>query len=871
MSNLSDPTNKCILYIDDQSERLLSTLELFEDDYKYTILTEPSVRDGLDRLKDYHSAIDAVILDLHFPDDTLQGKDGLSIINREYPWMPVFILTGASDPAEEEEAKECLANGATNYYHKSRFDVKTLIIQIDKAIDENATTKRLTRLKNYQHIVTKAPFLRTVENSSKDFTGIFAYQLTHTITTNYKNSYNEWAKDVLRTMSIGFKTLSIVQLHEISSFNLIETYFVFSIQGKSKEEVDSIYKDVFFNFSLFFNQKIGLQPAVFSPITVEKKLVDIITLESKRFNQPHYLFKRDTIEISSDTVVEGFSNKKEKKTIKIEIPIYLLPHDKNFEYLFYLLNGISDGLISTRIKKVTLTIEEISALIKAKKSLKDPVSIVFLDSINDILSNQNNLFQIETYFYSEVVNPTAIINRISELYFQNRATQISLDKKFHKEYPIGNPFERFPFIYSLSNADSVFSLPYLSKDMANAHQLVNQKDVNVVYESLDVEGVLVGKHSMGNVHIEKEQFEKHTYIIGKTGTGKTSILYSMCMDQINKGQGAALIDPHGDVFDKILANIPKNRKKDIVVFDPTNIENDFGFNILDFDKEFPEQQSFIVNELLKIFSEIYDMKAAGGPMFETYFKNAVYLVMEIYEQPTLNHIEQVFNDELLRKELLSRCRNKRVTDFFAMVSKTSGEQAFENFAPYITSKLTRFTDHHLLRKILCDPSKSFNFRKMIDSNTIFLVKLNKGRLGSEGVNFIGRLLFNKIIMAGYTRENIPENERKNYPVFVDEFHNFTSGDLISALAEARKYHLQLILANQTFAQLEEQTSKNILANVGTIITAALSPYDAVTIAPFLEPEFNREDIIQLDNYKFILKTMYNNKRVSPFVFNSIPY
>lgn len=871
MSNLSDPTNKCILYIDDQSERLLSTLELFEDDYKYTILTESSVQEGLDRLKEYHSAIDAVILDLHFPEDTLQGKDGLSIINREYPWMPVFILTGASDPTEEEEAKECLANGATDYYHKSRFDVKTLIIQIDKAIEGQLTVNKLARLKNYQNIVTQAPFLETIENNPKDFTGIFAYQLTHTITTNDKNTYNEWAKDVLRTMSLGFKTLSITQLHEISPFNLIETYFVFSIQGKSKEEVDNIYKDVFFNFSLFFKQNVGLQPAVFSPITNEKHLVDIISLESKRFHQPHYLFKRDTLEITSDTVVEGFINQVEQKPNKIEIPIYLLPRDRNFEYLFYLLNGISDGLISTRVKKITLTVEEISALIRAKKSLKDPASKLFLDSVNDILANQNNLLQIETCFYSELESPTTIINRISELYFQNRATHILLKKEFHYEYPIGKPYERLPYIYSLSNAHSVFCLPYLSVDMANAHQLVNEKDVNVVYESLDVDGVLVGKHSMGNVHVEKQQFQKHTYIVGKTGTGKTSILYAMFMDQIRKGKGAALIDPHGDVFDKIVANLPKNRKKDLMVFDPTDTENDFGFNILDFDRDFPEQQSFIVNELLKIFSELYDMKAAGGPMFETYFKNAVYLVMDVYEQPTLDHIEQVFNNELLRIELLSQCRNKRVKDFFTMVSKTSGDQAFENYAPYITSKLTRFTDHHLLRKILCDPSRFFNFRRMIDSDTIFLVKLNKGRLGGEGVNFIGRLLFNKIIMAGYTRENIPENERRDYPVFVDEFHNFTSGDLISALAEARKYHLQLVLANQTFAQLDDQTSKNILANVGTIITAALSPYDADTIAPFLEPEFNREDIIQLDNYKFILKTMYNNKRVSPFVFNSIPY
>ena len=126
-------------------------------------------------------------------------------------------------------------------------------------------------------------------------------------------------------------------------------------------------------------------------------------------------------------------------------------------------------------------------------------------------------------------------------------------------------------------------------------------------------------------------------------------------------------------------------------------------------------------------------------------------------------------------------------------------------------------------------------------------------------------------MSAYTRENIPENERREFSIFIDEFQNFTSGDIVSALGEVRKYKLQLILANQTFAQLDEKVARNILGNVGSIITAAVSPYDAEMIAPFVEPEFTKQDIVQLDNYKFILNTQYNNKRVSPFIFNSIPY
>ena len=863
-------TNKCILYIDDQFEGLLSMLQLFEEDYNYTILTESSVQEGLKTLDNYYGVIDAVILDLQFPENELQGKEGLEIIKNKYANIPVFVLTGASNPKEEEEAKECLANGATNYYHKSNFDVKTLMLQINNAVTATKKSKQLSRLKNYRNVVSDAPHLEILSiHNTNEYVGIFAYKLIHTITTEDTKTYFNWCTDVLRTLAIGFENLSITQLHNKGVGYKVDTYILFSLKGKSKTAIKNSFEEVFFNFSLFFNNAIDLQPAQFKPITNSNHLITIANLESKSPKKAHFLFKRKTKEINTDISVEGFSSKQPKETV-VEIPILLSAEHLDFDFLYYLLDNLESALISTRIKKITLNIDEIKLLNTAKLRF-DGKDTLYLGTIQDLLNNQEQLFQVRTTFYSQTESPINVLNNIAQMFYQNQASHIKVSQNFYSDYPMEMPFKRFPFLFSIDTINSVFRLPYLTADYSSTHTLIGSKEVSIPNQSLNKKGIIVGKHHYGDVFIDKKQFKKHTYIIGKTGTGKTSVLYAMFMDCIDKGQGAALIDPHGDVFDKIYEAIPSHRKKDVIIFDPTDSKNKFGFNILDYNKSFPEQQSFIVNELLKMFNDMYDMKMAGGPMFEMYFKNAAYLVMETIPNATLEDISKVYADANFLGACLKKCSNQKILDFYKIAQATTGEQGFENFAPYITSKLTRFTDNHYLNRVICDASRSFNFREMMDGGKIFLVKLNKGKLSDEGVNFIGRLLFNRIIMAAYTRSDVFEEHRKDFALFVDEFQNFTSSDIVSALGETRKYHLQLVLANQTFAQLDDNVAKNILSNVGSIITAAVSPFDAEMIVPFLEPEYNKQDIVQLDNYKFIISTLYNNKRENPFIFNSIPY
>lgn len=860
-----DLDKKCILYIDDNAASIEAALAIFEDDYNYAIISETSVEEGIETLENYYGTIDAIILDLSFPETTLQGKEGLQIIKEKYGWIPVFVLTGSTDPAEQTVAQECLSLGAEQVFHKDVFDVEVFMDQVTDAAHREHTSEKLKNIQNYTSKLVASPYIHLVDCETY-FNGVFAFKLKNVISEVDDTAYQVWVNDLVEVVSL-FMGIEVSQMY-LNENGKIACYFSFILAGETQGDVLKLFNDFYFNISSFFNDYQIYQPVNFISVTDVDTVLKLV-ISGRSGNQPQtYDFIREHKKLSNNSTSIGFSATKSSNE-EYAIPVPLEQGSIDYDVLFHHLRTVPDIVLMHKFIPVRLTVDELDMINKAKNTLTDPADRSFYESALSLLQNQRRLCALKTVCVVPRKKIPTILTLINNGFYNGNTKPVTSIKTNWSNYV--SPQVRLKYLVPASDVCKVITLP---KSRVSNQTTFSSERVSHQYipaKSFDTANITVGEKDGKTLGIEPKQFQKHTYIIGKTGTGKTSVLKAMIQNRMESGDGLALIDPHGDIYEKVLQEIPKHRKKDVILFDPTDPKNKFGFSLLQYDRNFPEQKAFIVNELLKIFGELYDMKSAGGPMFETYFKNAAYLVMEVYKQPLLTHIEKVFTSTPTRKELLTHCENKRVTDFFSMAEATSGEQGFENFGPYITSKLTRFTDNELINAVISNTASSFNFREMIDSKKIFLVKLNKGRLGDEGVNFIGRLLFNKIIMAAYTRENIPEKERQDFSLFVDEFQNFTSNDIVSALGEARKYHLQLVLANQTFAQLEEKVAKNILGNVGSLITAAVSPYDAEMIAPFLEPEFTKQDIVQLDNYKFILNTQYDNKRVSPFIFNSIPY
>ncbi len=364
----------------------------------------------------------------------------------------------------------------------------------------------------------------------------------------------------------------------------------------------------------------------------------------------------------------------------------------------------------------------------------------------------------------------------------------------------------------------------------------------------------------------REDRVRHMYVIGQTGTGKTVFLKNMIIQDIKNGDGVCFIDPHGTDIEHILANIPPERIDDVIYFDPAYTARPMGLNMLEYDPRFPEQKIFVINELLAIFNKLFDMKTAGGPMFEQYFRNSAGLVMEDPASgSTLLEIGRVLTDKAFRDMKLSKCQNPIIKQFWQNAEKTTGESALANFVPYITNKFDVFISNDIMRPVVAQQESVLNFREIMDNKKILLVNLSKGRLGDINSNLIGLLLVGKITMAALSRVDIVGKSQVNdFYLYIDEFQNVTTDSIATILSEARKYRLSLTVAHQYIEQLEEGIKNAIFGNVGSMVIHRVSPENANVFEQQLAPTFTPADIIKQENLNCYIKMLVNGVPVKPF-------
>ncbi len=383
------------------------------------------------------------------------------------------------------------------------------------------------------------------------------------------------------------------------------------------------------------------------------------------------------------------------------------------------------------------------------------------------------------------------------------------------------------------------------------------------------EGVRIGinnyRGTETDIYLRELDRMRHFYVIGQTGTGKTGILLNMIRQDIENGDGVCYIDPHGSDIQKILSYIPKERIDDVIYFDPASTARPMALNMLEFDINRPEQKTLVINELLGIFSQLFDMKVAGGPLFEQYFKNAAGLVMSHPESGnTILEIGRVLSDKKFRDMKLSHCTNPIIIQFWKNAEATSGEQGLENFVPYITSKFDTFISNEIMRPIIAQEKSSFNFREIIDNKKILLVNLSKGRLGDINANLLGLILVGKIQMAALSRADSYGKDFPPFYLYIDEFQNFTTPSISSILSEARKYKLGLNIAHQYLAQLSDDIKNAVLGNVGSMAVFRISSEDAEVLVKRLEPIFSTQDILKLDNRNAYVSMLVDGVPAKPF-------
>lgn len=429
--------------------------------------------------------------------------------------------------------------------------------------------------------------------------------------------------------------------------------------------------------------------------------------------------------------------------------------------------------------------------------------------------------------------------------------------------------ERHSFVLNTTEMASLWHLPLATTETPNIRWLLARRSPPPT--NMPKEGIILGTVAYRGqetlVRMKREDRRRHVYIIGKSGSGKSVLLSSMAIQDIQNGEGVCVIDPHGDLVDDILPHIPRERAEDVVYFDPSDTERPIGLNMLEYDTN--EQRDFAVQEMVAIFYKLFGQEMIG-PMFEHYMRNAMLALMEDKEAgATLIEIPRMFTDADFRKEKLAKVKNLIVKNFWEQeYQQSQGGQQAADMLSYVISKIGRFLTNDMMRNIIGQAHSAFHLRDIMDNQRILLVNLSKGKLGEVNSSLLGLIMVSKIQMAAMARADTPREQRKDFYLYMDEFQNFATDSIATILSEARKYLLNLIMAHQYVNQMVVNNDTSIrdavFGNAGTMIAFRVGIDDAEVLEKEFLPVFDKNDIMNVEQYTANIKLLIDNTASRPF-------
>ncbi|MCA9369605.1 MAG: type IV secretion system DNA-binding domain-containing protein [Pseudomonadales bacterium] len=426
-------------------------------------------------------------------------------------------------------------------------------------------------------------------------------------------------------------------------------------------------------------------------------------------------------------------------------------------------------------------------------------------------------------------------------------------------------FNRNTAILNTEELATIFHFP--NKTVETHHiKWLNAKNAPAP-SMIPTKGLFLGKSlyrgQEREVHMSLDDRRRHMYIIGKTGTGKSEFLKEMIMQDIESGYGVCAVDPHGEFVEDILQLMPPERAEDVIYFNPSDLTRPMGMNMMEADTE--EQRHFVVSSIIGLMYKLYDPHRTGiiGPRFEHAIRNAMLTIM--YKKgSTFIELVRVLTDSKYVNELLPYVKDPVVKRYWTdQIAQTSDFHKSE-VLDYIVSKFGRFVTNKTMRNIIGQPHSAFNFRKAMDEKKIILCNLSKGILGEEDAKFLGLILVPKVLTAAMSRQDVPMDQREDFFLYVDEFQNYATEDFAVILSEARKYRLNLIVANQFVSQIDEDVKNAVFGNVGTIVSFRVGVPDANFLQHEFAPTFNEGDLTNIEKYHVYIRTIVKNEPVPPF-------
>lgn len=445
-----------------------------------------------------------------------------------------------------------------------------------------------------------------------------------------------------------------------------------------------------------------------------------------------------------------------------------------------------------------------------------------------------------------------------------------------KKIAIDYTFRFFPMKISsnILNSVELASIFHLPEQNAIPNSQVERQLVKQVDgpAKLATEGLFLGTNEFRGakkaIYLQEKDRRRHMYVIGQTGMGKSVFLENLAFQDMCDGKGFAFIDPHGDAVEALLKRVPEERIDDVIYFDPADIEHPVGMNMFEFTND--DQKDFIVQEGISMLQSLFDPQNQGffGPRGQHMFRNAALLLMSDPAGATFIDIPQCFTDPEFVKSKLKYVTDKAVYDYWTKEFPASQKSSDAGeVTTWFASKWGPFIANTIMRNTLGQVKSGFNIREIMDNKKIFLVNLSKGRLGDINANLLGMIFVMKFQQAAMSRQDIPEEQRQDFCLYVDEFQNFATDSFESILSEARKYRLNLIVANQFMTQLTEKIREALLGNVGTIICGRIGVTDAELMVKAFTPTFTAEDLTKTPNFAAVAKVMMFDMPSAPFTMN----
>lgn len=365
--------------------------------------------------------------------------------------------------------------------------------------------------------------------------------------------------------------------------------------------------------------------------------------------------------------------------------------------------------------------------------------------------------------------------------------------------------------------------------------------------------------------IKTDDRRRHMYLIGKTGMGKSTIQENMIVGDIRAGHGLAVVDPHGDLAEKIIEFIPANRIQDVVYFNPADMDYPIAFNVLE--QVEPHLRHLVASGLLGVFQKLW--ADSWGPRLEYILRNAILAILD-FPGSTLLGVVRMLSDKAYRKRVVSNIKDPVVKSFWEKEFASYADKFASEAVSPIQNKVGQFLSSSLMRNIIGQVKSSINIREIMDDGKILIMNLSKGRIGEDNSALLGAMMITKIQLAAMSRVDMPEKERKDFYLYIDEFQNFSTDSFANILSEARKYHLNLILAHQYIEQLSEKVKPAVFGNVGTMVSFRVGATDAEELAKEFAPVFTEEDLVNLPKYEMYLKLMIDGVASSPFSAKGLP-